>query len=175
MNGSTRHFPTRRSVRPIRPSATNSLERHEAPSHTLAPIPSVGGPWDSTTIYNLPTEQDLDQQLEALRASEQDALRSEARGLRELILYILEAQSLQPNDVLVALLEQAPGQSLDQLQALRDAASTLLGRTELVEVLLAVSRGDFAEVAVLPTEIRELAALGLVEVQGLDRYQVALK
>ena len=150
-------------------------ERHASPSHTLAPIPSVAGPWSSAAIHNLPTQQDLEQRIGVLRASEQDSLRAEARSLRELIAHALAAQSMEPDAALVALLEQPPGASPEQVRALRDAASSVLGRGELVEVLLAVARGDFAEVAVLPAEIRELAALGLVEVQGLSRYQVALK
>lgn len=160
---------------PIRPTATRSLERREAPSNTFAPVPSVGGPWSSASIHNLPTQQDLEQRLEVLRASEHSSLRAEARGLRELIMYVLAARSMQPDDALLELLEQPPGESREQLRALRAAASSVLGRGELVEVLLAVSRGDFSEVAVLPAEIRELAALGLVDVQGLSRYQVALK
>lgn len=159
---------------PIRPMAHAGRRQQERLPHTLAPIPEVEGPWSAAKIFNVPGDDDLERQLTVLRAREMEGLRDEARGLRDIILHVLTMRSEEPSEGLAALLTEPPGHAIEQVENLRAAAIEVLGRGELVGMLLGVIRGDFEDVAVLPQEIRELAALQLVQVETHSRFQVGL-
>ena len=155
---------------PLRPMAPEPPRDGLHEEGSLPPIAPPPGPWSSERIMNMPSPDDLDRGLGQMRQQELEAARAEAELARRALVHLCAVSGRALPDALGGALE-APGP--EHLGALRAHGARQLDSPTLFAALMAVLRGDYEEVAVLPPAVRELVRQDLVRVRTVSRYHVS--
>lgn len=161
---------------PIRPMAPSSVASSADVKSTLPPIASSAGPWNTDTLMNMPSQAHVEREIATLRQRESSALATQFAHTRRALVHLLAVSGEAIPDALAGLLGEhasASARSLAQLHA--EGARRLGGSPETFAALVAVIRGDYAEVLVLPPAVRELVKRDLVRVESRSRYHVSIE
>ena len=125
---------------------------------------------------NMPSQAHVEREIATLRQRESSALATQFAHTRRALVHLLAVSGEAIPDALAGLLGEhasASARSLAQLHA--EGARRLGGSPETFAALVAVIRGDYAEVLVLPPAVRELVKRDLVRVESRSRYHVSIE
>ena len=129
-------------------------------------IPVVPGPWSAGAAGS--GGPSLQAVLESVQLGESEREAQTASLLQQAVTRTSERLGYPAPDgssLLALTLEQ-------RSRELRQRLGALLGGEHLIGPLLAVLRGELAQVPTLTPELQSLAALGLIETRPLQLYQV---
>ena len=161
---------------PIRPMAPSSAASSADVKSALPPIAPSSGPWNTETLMNMPTQAQVERELATLRQHETSALATQFAHTRRALVHLLAVTGEAIPDALAGLLGEHASASADALARLHaEGARQLGGSPKIFAALVAVIRGDYAEVTVLPPAVRELVKRDLVRVESRSRYHVSIE
>ena len=125
---------------------------------------------------NMPTQAQVERELATLRQHETSALATQFAHTRRALVHLLAVTGEVISDALAGLLGEHASASADALARLHaEGARQLGGSPKIFAALVAVIRGDYAEVTVLPPAVRELVKRDLVRVESRSRYHVSIE
>lgn len=161
---------------PIRPMAPTSAASSAEQVSTLPPIAPSSGPWNTQSLENMPTQAHVERELATLRQREQAELTNQFAHTRRALIHLLAVSGEPIPDAIASLVgEHAQATDFGLATLHREGAARLGQSGALFSTLVAVIRGDYAAVTVLPPAVRELVKRDLVRVESRSRYHVSIE